>query len=43
MRLWLATPHSEGGWRLPFVDSDEKKRGGVQVNDQAPHCPYDAE
>ena len=26
MRLWLATPDSEGGWKLPFIDSDEKKR-----------------
>jgi hypothetical protein len=43
MRLWLATPESEGGWKLPFADTDEKKRGGVQVNDTAPHCPLDAE
>lgn len=43
MRLWLATPESEGGWKLPFEDSDEKKRGGVQVDDQPPHCPLDAE
>ena len=43
MRLWLATPESEGGWKLPFVDSAEKKRGGVQVNDNAPHSPLDAE
>lgn len=31
MRLWLATPESEGGWKLPFSDQDEKKRGGIQV------------
>ncbi|KAI9642206.1 hypothetical protein NHQ30_009008 [Ciborinia camelliae] len=43
MRLWLATPESEGGWKLPFHDSAEKKRGGVQVNDQAPVAPLDAE
>ncbi|KAL2815764.1 hypothetical protein BDW59DRAFT_13259 [Aspergillus cavernicola] len=43
MRLWLATPESEGGWRLPFWDSDEKKRGGVQVDDTAPVAPLDAE
>jgi hypothetical protein len=43
MRLWLATPESEGGWKLPFADNDEKKRGGVQVNDTPPHCPLDAE
>lgn len=43
MRLWLATPESEGGWKLPFPDSAEKKRGGVQVNDTPPVCPMDAE
>lgn len=43
MRLWLATPESEGGWKLPFFDSDEKKRRGIQVNDQPPYAPLDAE
>ncbi|PYH46519.1 TauD/TfdA family dioxygenase [Aspergillus saccharolyticus JOP 1030-1] len=43
MRLWLATPESEGGWRLPFWDSNEKKRGGIQVDDQPPVAPLDAE
>jgi hypothetical protein len=43
MRLWLATPESEGGWRLPFADNDEKKRGGIQVDDNPPRCPLDAE
>lgn len=43
MRLWLATPESEGGWKIPFVDSKEKKRGGVQVNDNPPQCPLTAE
>ncbi|RDW74032.1 hypothetical protein BP5796_07474 [Coleophoma crateriformis] len=43
MRLWLATPENEGGWKLPFHDSHEKKRGGIQVNDQPPVCPLDAE
>jgi hypothetical protein len=43
MRLWLGTPESEGGWRLPFHDSAEKKRGGIQVNDQPPLAPLDAE
>jgi len=43
MRLWLATPESEGGWKLPFHDAAEKKRGGIQVNDQPPVCPLDAE
>ncbi|KAJ5585482.1 uncharacterized protein N7459_005282 [Penicillium hispanicum] len=43
MRLWLATPEDEGGWKLPFWDSNEKKRGGIQVDDQAPVAPLDAE
>jgi len=43
MRLWLSTPEEEGGWALPFHDSNEKKRGGVQVNDTPPVCPLDAE
>ncbi|OJD37959.1 taurine catabolism dioxygenase family protein [Diplodia corticola] len=43
LRLWLSTPESEGGWRLPFHDSDHKKRGGIQVNDTAPRAPDDAE
>lgn len=43
MRLWLAAPESEGGWRLPFHDTKEKKRGGIQVNSTAPHAPLDAE
>lgn len=43
MRLWLATPEDEGGWKLPFADSKEKKRGGVQRDDTPPHCPLGAE
>lgn len=43
MRLWLSTPEDEGGWKLPFHDSREKKRGGVQVDDTPPVCPEDAE
>lgn len=43
MRLWLATPENEGGWRLPFTDTNEKKRGGIQVNDTRPRAPLDAE
>lgn len=43
MRLWLATPEGEGGWVLPYTDSKHKKRGGVQVNDNPPSCPLDAE
>jgi hypothetical protein len=43
MRLWLATPESEGGWRLPFADSGHAKRGGVQVDDTPPRALLDAE
>lgn len=43
MRLWLATPEDEGGWALPFHDSKEKKRGGIQVDDTAPVAHLDAE
>ncbi|MCJ1336311.1 hypothetical protein MMC09_001587 [Bachmanniomyces sp. S44760] len=43
MRLWLATPEDEGGWKLPFQDSREKKRGGIQVNDTPPVAHLDAE
>ncbi len=43
MRLWLATPESEGGWRLPFGDSVEKKRGGIQVDDVGPVAHLDAD
>ncbi|KAK4990641.1 hypothetical protein LTR50_002341 [Elasticomyces elasticus] len=43
MRLWLATPEGEGGWRLPFPDSGHLKRGGIQVNDTRPVAPLDAE
>ncbi|EMC95192.1 hypothetical protein BAUCODRAFT_530457 [Baudoinia panamericana UAMH 10762] len=43
MRLWLAVPETEGGWKIPFADSKERKRGGIQVNDVPPVCPLDAE
>jgi hypothetical protein len=43
LRLWLATPESEGGWKLPFHDSDAKKRGGVQVDDRPPVALFNAE
>lgn len=42
MRLWLATPENEGGWKLPFWDSNEAKRGGIQVDDQPPVAELDA-
>jgi hypothetical protein len=43
MRLWLSTPEDEGGWKLPFCDTREKKRGGIQVDDTRPVAPVDAE
>jgi hypothetical protein len=43
MRLWLSTPEEEGGWRLPFGDSGEKKRGGIQVDETPEVAPLDAE
>ncbi|BDD62954.1 hypothetical protein MPDQ_007857 [Monascus purpureus] len=43
LRLWLSVPEDEGGWRLPFADSFEKKRGGIQVDNQPPVAPLDAE
>lgn len=43
MRLWLAVPESEGGWKLPFKDSKEWKRGGIQVDDTPEKSPFDAE
>ncbi|KAI5791918.1 hypothetical protein EDC01DRAFT_101599 [Geopyxis carbonaria] len=43
MRLWLSTPETEGGWKLPFPDSKEAKRGGIQVDDTKEICPLDAE
>ncbi|KAK3071023.1 hypothetical protein LTR53_009419 [Teratosphaeriaceae sp. CCFEE 6253] len=43
MRLWLATPETEGGWKLPFADSGHRKRGGIQVDDTPPRAPLDAE
>jgi hypothetical protein len=43
MRLWLATPESEGGWRLPFEDSKERKRGGIQVDETPPVARLDAD
>lgn len=43
MRLWLSVPLSEGGWYIPYPDMHLKKRGGIQVNDNPPTCPLDAE
>lgn len=43
MRLWLAVPGDEGGWSLPFHDKDQKKRGGIQVDNTGPVAHLDAE
>ncbi|KAI9894509.1 MAG: hypothetical protein M1814_001863 [Vezdaea aestivalis] len=43
MRLWLATPEDQGGWKLPFHDSKERRRGGTQVEDTPAVAPLDAE
>lgn len=43
MRLWLATGEDEGGWRLPFPDSRERKRGGIQVDEVPPVARLDAD
>ena len=43
MRLWLATPGGEGGWKLPFPDTEERKRGGIQVDETAPVARIDAD
>lgn len=43
MRLWLAVPEGEGGWKLPFWDSKWRKRGGVQVGDVAEVARVDAD
>ena len=43
MRLWLSVPQDEGGWRLPFWDANEKKRGGIQVDDTPPVARLDAD
>jgi len=43
MRLWLATSEASGGWALPFHDSNEPRRGGIQVNNNPHTSPLDAE
>jgi len=43
MRLWLATPEDDGGWILPFQDSSQKKRGGIQVDNTKPVAHLDAD
>lgn len=42
MRLWLSTPTAEGGWRLPFADREEKRRGGIQVDEVPAAAELDA-
>jgi len=43
LRLWLSTPDTEGGWKLPFADSSYYKRGGIQVDDTPEKYPLDGE
>lgn len=43
MRIWMATPEGEGGWRLPFWDRDCGRRGGVQVDEREAVVVLDAE
>jgi len=43
MRLWLSVPENEGGWKLTLSDRKQIKRGGIQVDDTPPVCPFDAE
>ena len=43
MRIWMATPESQGGWKLPFPDRDHARRGGVQVDDRPVVALLDAE
>lgn len=43
LRLWIATPESEGGWKLPFRDSADARRGGVQIGGQSSVVVLDAE
>ncbi|KAG9248825.1 hypothetical protein BJ878DRAFT_531590 [Calycina marina] len=42
VRLWLVTPKSEGGWKLPFHDLGEERRGKIRVNTSPPVTPLDA-
>lgn len=43
LRLWIATPESEGGWKLPFRDSADARRGGVQIGGKSSVVVSDAE
>lgn len=43
LRLWVATPEGEGGWKLPFWDSKRERRGGVQVEGKDGVVVLDAE
>ena len=43
MRIWMATPESEGGWTLPFPDRDHPRRGGVQVDERKVVAVLEAE
>ena len=54
MRLWLSVPEGAeetdgqgnvftGGWRLPFHDSKEQRRGGIQVDSRPAVANLDAD
>lgn len=43
LRLWIATPETEAGWKLPFHDSADARRGGVQVGGKSGVVVLDAE
>lgn len=35
-RTWIGTLEYEGGWALPYHDSNYSERGGIQVEDNPP-------
>lgn len=43
MRIWMATPEGQGGWKLPFPDRDHSRRGGVQVDEREVVAVLEAE
>lgn len=42
-RLWIATSEGDGGWKLPFHDSGDARRGGVRVNGKSGLVVLEAE
>ncbi|KAF1810703.1 taurine catabolism dioxygenase TauD, TfdA family protein [Eremomyces bilateralis CBS 781.70] len=43
LRLWLSTPEYEGGWKIPFEDSNRRLRSGIQVNRTPPVANLEAD